>query len=137
MKMTLTSDDVRALEEALSNLGDEAEYTVNSIVHEMGFETLNEEVLKRLPIGARPNPRHARNSKPFNKKVFNLGFEFYTKGGAANNKSSFGYLVFPDEGRGPRNPYAQNFTEWGTMAAKPRIISELLEQISKKVQEAI
>lgn len=136
-KFELDAHEVEQLEASLSKLGDEAERTINELIHELGFNILESDIARRLPIGARPNPRHAITSKPFTKNTYNLGFDFKTKGGAANNKNSFGYLIFPDEGRGKRNPRAQKFSELGIMSAKPKIMEQLLEQVTQKVQEVI
>lgn len=136
MKLEIDSRDLERLEQNLSKLGDEAEPTVNEILHGMGVETVTRDVTNLLPVSSR-NKKHAKFSKPFTHDPENLGFIFKTKGGAAKNKTSWGYLVFPDEGRGPRNPVEQDFTGRGIDKAKPKIIDELTEVITKKLQEGI
>lgn len=133
---TIESEDLEKLEKNLSRLGNESETAVNEILHEMGAETVTQDVTDLLHVSVK-NKQHAKFSKPFETNPINLGFIFRTKGGAAKNKNSFGYLVFPDEGRGPRNPLEQNFAGRGIDKARPKIIDELQEVITKKLQEGI
>lgn len=136
MEIEVDFSDVEILEERISKLGDDAETTVNEILHGMGVETVTKDVTDLLPVSSRQK-KHAKHSKPFTHTPQNLGFIFKTRGGASKNKTSFGYLVFPDEGRGPRNPLEQDFTGRGIDRAKPKIIDELTEVITKKLQEGI
>lgn len=136
MRFEIEAEDLEKLEEKLSKLGDESEPIVNEVLHGMGVETVTKDVTDLLPVSSR-NKKHAKFSKPFTHDPVNLGFIFKTRGGAAKNKRSFGYLVFPDEGRGPRNPEEQDFTGRGINRAKPKIINELTEVITKKLQEGI
>ncbi|HDR4840249.1 TPA: hypothetical protein QCR21_006057, partial [Bacillus cereus] len=57
------------------------------------------------------------------------------RGGAANKKGSFGYLVFPNEGRGSHNPLEQRFAERGIVNARPRILAELHKGVDKVLEE--
>src|SRR5690554_4245347 len=136
MEIRIDFSEVELLEQKLSKLGDDAESTVNEILHGMGVETVTRDVTNLLPVSSR-DKKHAKYSNPFTHEPENLGFVFKTRGGAAKNKTSFGYLIFPDEGRGPRNPREQDFTGRGIEQAKPKIIDELREVITRKIQEGI
>lgn len=136
MEIEVDFSDVEILEEKLSKLGDDAEPTVNEVLHGMGVDTVTRDVTDLLPVSSRKK-KHAKHSRPFTHEPQNLGFIFKTRGGAAKNKTSFGYLVFPDEGRGPRNPVEQDFTGRGIDRAKPKIINELTEVITRKLQEGL
>lgn len=136
MKVEIDSRDVERLEKNLSKLGDEAESTVNNVLHDFGVNTVKKDVTVLLPVSVR-NKKHAKFSDPFTHEPENLGFIFKTKGGAAKNKTSWGYLVFPDEGRGPRNPVEQDFTGRGVNTARPKIIDELAESIVRKIEEVL
>lgn len=136
MKMEIDSRDLDRIEESLSKLGDQAETEVNDLLHGVGVDTVTKDVTDLLPVSSK-NKKHAKFSKPFTHDPQNLGFIFRTRGGAAKNKTSFGYLVFPDEGRGPRNPVEQDFTGKGINKAKPKILTELTEVITRKIQEGI
>ncbi|WP_130806518.1 hypothetical protein [Senegalia massiliensis] len=135
-RFEIDKKDLEMLEEKISKLGDNAESETNSIIHDFGFRTLEDKVTDKLPVSSR-NKRHAKYSEPFKADKYNLGFDFKTKGGSANKKNSYGYLVFPNEGRGPRNKIAREFTNKGTSVAKPIIMKELLERITNKIQEVI
>lgn len=136
MEINVDFGEVEILEEKLSRLGEDAETTVNEILHGMGVETVTKDVTNLLPVSSR-NKKHAKFSKPFTHDPQNLGFIFKTRGGAAKNKTSFGYLIFPDEGRGPRNRVEQDFTGRGINKAKPKILTELTEVITRKLQEEL
>ena len=136
MEIKVDFTEVELLEQKLSQIGEGSEKIVNEIVHNMGVDTVTRDVTALLPVSSR-NKRHAKFSKPFTYEPMNLGFIFKTRGGAAKNKTSFGYLIFPDEGRGPRNPREQDFTGRGIEQAKPKIIDELREVITRKIQEGI
>jgi len=136
MQVEIDYSDVEILEKKLSEMDKGAEETVNKVLHDFGVETVTRDVTALLPVSERKK-KHAKFSKPFTHEPENLGFIFKTKGGAAKNKTSFGYLIFPDEGRGPRNPVEQDFTGRGISKAKPKIINELTEVITNKLEEVL
>lgn len=132
----LESKDLEALEEKLTQLPGEGEAAINSMLHGESARTVMNQVVEFLPVSRR-NKKHAKYSNPFRISTFNLGFQIVTKGGAANSPGSFGYLVFPDEGRGNRNPREQNFTGRAIAAQRPRIMNRLLEALTNRIEEVL
>lgn len=125
-------DASKKLEEVFKNLPDNAEHLINEYFEKEAAKNMMQEIIGLTPV-SKKNKRHAKNSDPYKAEMFNLGFRIYAKGGAANSKNSFGYLVFPNDGRGPRNHTAQQFFERGAeKAEKDKIIDDLLEILAVK-----
>ena len=126
--------DSSMLQEKMKLIPEESERLVNNVLHTKGAKQMMMAIISFMPISGR-NKRHAKNSNPLKIDQLNLGFRIYPKGGAAKNKNSFGYLVFPDEGRGPSNMFAQRFFEKGVNKEKDRVLEDIilaLEEASNK-----
>lgn len=132
MKYEIDFKDVQILEEKIKQLPNVAETEINKVLHTDGIELVEKHVTRLIPVSKRKKntpwylqnrkTKHARDTDWSKNEKENLGFTVKTKGGAANNKGSFGYLVFPDQGRGQPE---QNFTERGAENALPHIINKL------------
>lgn len=135
----LDAAEVEKLEAMLERLTEGGEDLINNIVHKQGPEILASDITRFINTSktrSRPG-QHATQTKWQKVTEFNLGFELVTKGGAAKNRNSYGYLVFPDEGRGRRNPIAQNFTGKGSDEATPKIMELLNTELAKKIREEL
>ena len=107
-----------------------------------GIDLFKENIIKRINHSGRDksnytqNPRtHAINSEPFTHDKVKDGVKIKSRGGSANTGlNQFGYLVFPDEGRGYTNPLAQNFTITGIDETLPVMVKDLTENISKRLE---
>ncbi|MED2933433.1 hypothetical protein P4308_15250 [Bacillus wiedmannii] len=130
---------IERLEEKMRMLPDKMEPVVNTILHTDGIQIATEEITKLIRVSRSKwsvrNKTHAKNSNWSKSEKMNLGFKVMARGGAANKKGSFGYLVFPNEGRGSHNPLEQRFAERGLMNAKPKIIEKLHEGVDKVIEE--
>ncbi|MGY2609479.1 hypothetical protein [Bacillus pretiosus] len=130
---------IEKLEEKMRMLPNKMEPVVNTILHTDGIQIATEEITKLLPVSRSKwsvrNKTHAKNSNWSKSEKMNLGFKVMARGGAANKKGSFGYLVFPNEGRGSHNPLEQRFAERGLMNAKSKIIEKLHEGVDKVIEE--
>ncbi|WP_188453797.1 hypothetical protein [Virgibacillus oceani] len=104
---------IEQLEEKFKKVPGNIENIINSYLHTDGAAKTVKHITHLMPVSVRDTPRHAKYSKWARVEKFNLGFTIKPKGGAASNLSSFGYLVFPNEGRGPHNPLEQRFMEGG------------------------
>lgn len=137
--------DVRQLKELethMAQIPDKSERVINDYLHERGASLTKEEITSLLPVSKwKKQPRrkeeqgHAKYSRPFTKEEINLEFIVKSRGGAANKKGNYGYLVFPNEGRGPHNPVEQRFMERGLDEAVPTILKELNENLLKTIKE--
>lgn len=122
-------------------LPNKMEPTINTILHTDGIRIAIEEITKLIPylvLNGVFEIRHMLKIATGQKvKKMNLGFRILARGGAANKKGSFGYLVFPNEGRGSHNPLEQRFAERGIQNARPRILEELHVGIDKLLEEEL
>lgn len=128
--------EFEALEEKIRQLPEHTEELINSYLHKKGVEMTRDNITDHMPVSNR-NKTHAKHSSWSRKETENLGFTIKAKGGAANRPGSFGYLVFPNEGRGPRNPVEQRFFERGLDDSTPEILEDLLEEVTNKIQEVL
>lgn len=128
--------EFEALEEKLRELPAQTEETINRYLHKKGVNITKQNITSHIPVSKR-HKTHAKHSSWSRKQTENLGFVVKAKGGAANRPGSFGYLVFPNEGRGPRNPREQRFFEEGLHESTPSILDDLLEEVTNKIQEVL
>jgi hypothetical protein len=138
-KFELYYGQLNELEKKLGRLPKNMEKVVNDVLHSDGVDIATAEITNLIPNSQWKNSRlskpHARTSKWSKSEEHNLGFTIKSKGGAAKNRGSFGYLVFPNEGRGPSNPLEQRFMERGLKNATPKILHRLSEKIEKVLED--
>lgn len=128
--------EIKEFQEKLKMIPNESEEIINKVLFLDGVSILTEDVTRFIPTSKRKK-RHAADSNWSKAETFNLGFKVISRGGAASNKNSFGYLIFPDEGRGVRNAKAQDFTGAGQKEATPKIMEILNTEINKKIMEVL
>lgn len=121
--------EIERLEKKLTTLGDEAERALDEAVREHGTKMTVEEITTLIPVGERGGP-HAKQGRWEKVNKFRLGFDVKVSGG----KRGFGYLVFPNEGRGKRNPVEQRFMQRGLEKSTERIYRKLNEELDKKIK---
>lgn len=118
------------IEKKMALIPDKSEKLVNQVLRAKGTRTMMDSIIDLMPRSNK-NKQHAKDSKPLTFRMRNLGFEVVAKGGAANRPGSFGYLVFPDEGRGPHNPIKQAFFKRGGDAANEKIQDDVIEALER------
>ncbi|HHL0974715.1 TPA: hypothetical protein ACQUHP_006533 [Bacillus cereus] len=132
---------IEKLEEKMRLLPSKMEPVINRILHTEGVQIATEEITKLIPVSRSKwsvqNKVHAKHSNWSKSEEMNLGFKIKARGGAANKKGSFGYLVFPNEGRGSHNLLEQRFAERGIQNAKPKILEKLHKGIDQVVEEEL
>lgn len=137
MRAQVEFNEVDTLVEKIKMLPNRAEKAINQVLHTKGIEIVTQEMTNLIPVSRARNKKHAKDSKWSKSETSNLEFVVKTKGGAANKKGSFGYLVFPDEGRGPSNPWAQHFSERSLQKSRPKILEELEETLQNAIEEGL
>lgn len=123
---------MQELQERIRQLPNHAERVINETLHTDGVKLMESNVTRLIPKSSRNknapwyrehgSNKHAKDANWSISKNEHLGFMLKSKGGAANKRSSFGYLIFPDEGRGQTE---QKFTERATEIAVPQIVEKL------------
>lgn len=129
-------EQIRRLEENMKRIPNESERVINDTLHDFGVRTAVEEITRLMPVSDR-NKQHAKNSKWHTADLNNLSFTIKTRGGAANRLGSFGYLIFPEEGRGSSNPLEQRFARDGMKYATPKILKKIEEKLINKINEVL
>ncbi|HEM3508247.1 TPA: hypothetical protein U1B31_002142, partial [Streptococcus suis] len=121
---------------AMAKIPSKSEEVVNRVLLVRGTKEVMQSIIGFMPISKREK-RHAKYSNPLKERMFNLGFDIVAKGGAAKNKGSFGYLVFPNEGRGTHNPIAQAFFERGLASREEIILDYVIDELVRVQQELL
>ena len=135
-KATLDFSGSTKLAEAMAKIPSKSEEVVNRVLLVRGTKEVMQAIIGFMPVSKREK-RHAKHSNPLKERMFNLGFDIVAKGGAAKNKGSFGYLVFPNEGRGPHNPVAQEFFERGLASREEIILDYVIDELVRAQQELL
>ncbi|MCM3511641.1 hypothetical protein [Carnobacterium inhibens] len=130
VKYSLDDTQSKRLAENMKTVPDKAERLVNETLKAKGMKLMIQEIIRFIPTSNK-NKKHAKTSNPLKGTMGNLGFVITTKGGAASNPNSFGYLVFPNEGRGPHNFIAQRFFEKGAETSNEKILTEVIKVLEE------
>ena len=136
VRYKLEYKEVDALLEKFKRLPDNVEKTINSVLHSFGIQKAVEHITDDMPI-SKLDKRHAKLSDWSKSEKGNLEFTIKAKGGAANKPGSFGYIVFPNEGRGPSNPLEQRFMESGLYKATSPVLEELNKEVELRIQKEL
>lgn len=136
MRAMIEYDNLTGLYDKIRALPNRAEKAINRVLHTQGLEIATREMTSLLPV-SKVNKKHAKNSKWYKHETANLQFTLKSRGGAANKKGSYGYLVFPDEGRGPSNPWAQHFSDRAAQRATPKILEALHGALDELLEEEL
>lgn len=135
---------ITRLSEAIKALPNKAEKVINKTLVDKGSKSIAERITPLIPISRERDgngiraKEHAKTIKwSATEQKENLSVTVKTKGGAANKKGSFGYLVFPNEGRGKYNTRSIEFMEAGRNLAIPKVIDDLEQQLILTIQEEI
>lgn len=129
-KFELKSEDLKRLEKALVQLPNKGEQEINKVLHTESEEKVSKSIQELINISAKKKGTHARLGQPFKTEHFNLGFFIRTY-------PSYGYLVFPDEGIGKRNPVRQDFTGRGIERERPKVVDRLMEVLTRRIEEEL
>jgi len=143
MNVELDYSEFERLSESIAKLADKAEDALNQSLDKRAEDLIVPRITKLIPISKGRNGRgirdkvHAAHSKWHVREMGNLEITIKSKGGAANRKGSFGYLVFPNEGRGSKNPVALEFMEKGRDEALPELVDGIQEDLIKMIEEEL
>ncbi len=142
-ELTIDFSDCKELEEKMKKLPHATQYAINEYLWDKAGPILEKEVYKRMPRSkyvhySKNKPKsHAKDSDSLEQIKFNLGIKVQTK--TKPKSKDFGYLIFPDEGRGikQRKKGGQEFFNKSLEAKKKKIADELLTHINKKIEEEL
>ena len=132
-------EHIEALKAHMARIPSMSEDIANRFLHDTAAPAAQRDITSVIPVSNRnyKTKKHAKTSNPLEIDEKNLGFAIRARGGAANKKGSFGYLVFPNEGIGPHNLFAHEFFQGGLDRASDDFIPKLINTLVQKIQEAI
>ncbi|QJT71642.1 putative tail component [Psychrobacillus phage Spoks] len=119
----------------VESIGSDIETELNQILKDEGKKTIEPSITNLIPVSSKKKGPHAKNSTWSKQELGNLEVTIIAKGGAANKPGSFGYLVFPNEGRGPRNHRVNEFMERGRDIAIPKLVEVTQQRLLEKLEE--
>lgn len=142
-ELTLEYKDILKLEEKLKLLPNTAEYEVNNYLWGEAGGILEKEVYNRMPLSkyvhySKGAPKtHAKDSESLEIIRYNLGVKIQTK--IKPRSKDFGYLIFPDEGRGIRQKKkgSQEFFGKSLESKEDKIADGLVDHLNKKIEEEL
>jgi hypothetical protein len=120
----------------VKRLPDNVEKTINGVLHTFGVRKVVQYITQDMPM-SKGQKRHAKLSDWSKSEEGNLEFTIKAAGGAANKPGSFGYIVFPNEGRGPYNPLEQRFMESGLYKATNPVMEELNRTVEERIRKEL
>ena len=133
VKFEIDYSQIEELEEKMKQIPENVENIINTYLHKEGVERTTKDITSLINVSRPTNgksKRHARNSKWSKSEKDNLGFTLKSRG-------VYDYLVFPNEGRGPRNPLEQKFMERGLKKSTPHVLQGLNEVLDLKIREEL
>lgn len=143
-ELSLEFKDIEKLEEKLKALSQTAEYEVNNYLWNGGGNILKKQVYANMPRSNKDKSNyknapkvHAKDVESLDKVTFNLGIKVQTH--LKPRSKDFGYLIFPDEGRGKhqKRKGAQEFFGKALESKTDEVAEGLLEHLNKKIEEEL
>ena len=138
VKIKVSEKDVQALEQRFFKLGYRFDEEVNNFMHTYK-ERFYKDVLENMPISGK-HPRGGTSAKknPLSIKRGDLYLGFFNRTDTirtVKNWREYGYLIFPEEGRGHRSPRAYRFFEKATKKNEPIVYQELFKVLDRVIKE--
>lgn len=143
-QVTLDYSEIAKLEEKIKALPKKAEYEINNYLWNNAGNILQKQVYANMPRSHKDKSKvkkapkvHAKDVDSLDKETFNLGVRIQTH--LKPSLKDFGYLIFPDEGRGKhqKRKGAQEFFGRALDKRTNEIAEGLLSHLDKKIEEEI
>ena len=143
-ELTLDFVELAKFEERIKNLPRKAEYEINNYLWNDAGNILRKQVYANMPRSTKNKAKvknapkvHAKDVESLDKATFNLGVRIQTH--LKPKSKDFGYLIFPDEGRGFRQKRKgeQAFFSKALDNKENEIAEGLLNHLDKKIEEEL
>jgi hypothetical protein len=143
-QISLDFTEIAKLEERIKALPKKAEYEINNYLWNDAGNILRKQVYANMPRSQKDKSKvkkapkvHAKDANSLDKETFNLGVRIQTH--LKPKSKDFGYLIFPDEGRGKhqKRKGAQNFFGRALDKRTNEIAEGLLNHLDKKIEEEL
>lgn len=139
-ELTVNFKDITKLIEKWKQLPKTAEYETNKFLWNEGGDIFKKQVMQNMSRSNKDKsvykngPKvHAKDVESLDKVTYNLGIKIQTK--LSPKSSDFGYLIFPDEGRGKHQRRAQKFFQGALEKKGDEVSNKLIEHLNKKIEE--
>lgn len=139
---TISSKDLEILQQKFAMLPNKAEYELNNYFWNEAGNILKAKVMQNMPRSSRnksnikKGPKvHAKDVESLEKITYNLGIKVQTQ--LKPQSKDFGYLIFPDEGRGKHQSRSQEFFHKSLESESDKIKKGLMEHMNKKIEEEL
>lgn len=119
------------LQQAMKDYEGDASLIVQQVYKEFASEEIKQDIVGAsvFPASGRHFKGHARGAKETGPKLFSQEISGMSLTVIARGK--WGYLIFPDEGRGKHNPRAHHFMQAGLEKAAPEITERILAKLTE------
>ena len=143
-ELVLDYSKIVRFEERFKALPKKSEYEMNNYLWNEGGNILKNQVYKNMPRSSKDKskvknaPRvHAKDVESLDKIPFSLGIKVQTH--LRPSSKDFGYLIFPDEGRGKhqRRKGEQAFFGKALETKTDEVAEGLLSHLNNKIEEEL
>lgn len=136
LQVTPSEADISKLENYFKTMPDEFESMTNKFMHTYAY-TMRTDIQRSFSVGhTHPGGMHARTSDSLEIGELYLGFYVKTRATRTiGNWREYGYLIFPEEGRGPYNPVRQAFFDNAKTKHEPLIFERLKAILERAINK--
>lgn len=143
-ELTIDFSKVKKFQERWNALPKKSEYEANNYLWNEGGDVFKTQVLKFMPRSNKDKSKvkkapkvHAKDVESLDKIPFNLGIKVQTK--LKPSSKDFGYLIFPDEGRGKhqKRKGKQAFFGRALETKTDEVGDGLLGHLNNKIEEEL
>lgn len=143
-ELTIDYTKIVKFEERFKALPKKSEYEMNNYLWNKGGTIFEQQVYKNMPRSNKDKSKvkkapklHAKDVESLDKITFNLGVKIQTH--LKPSSKDFGYLIFPDEGRGKhqRRKGEQAFFRKALETKTDEVVDGLLNHLNKKIEEEL
>ena len=143
-ELTIDFSKVKKFQERWNALPKKSEYEANNYLWNEGGDVFKTQVLKFMPRSNKDKSKvkkapkvHAKDVESLDKIPFNLGIKVQTK--LKLSSKDFGYLIFPDEGRGKhqKRKGEQAFFGRALETKTDEVGDGLLGHLNNKIEEEL
>lgn len=139
---SLTSKDFEKLQQKFKMLPKTAEYELNNYFWNKAGDILKRKVIQFMPRSKRDKSNykgapktHAKDDESLEKITYNLGIKIQTQ--LQPKSKDFGYLIFPDEGRGKHQKKSQEFFNKALNSESEKLRNGVIDHFNKKIEEEL
>lgn len=138
----LSYENIEIIKKKFGMLPRKAEYELNNYLWNDANKILSKKVMQNMPRSRRNKSKikkapktHAKDVESLEDIRYNLGIKVRTK--LKPTSKDFGYLIFPDEGRGKHQSRSQEFFNKSLNSETNKIKSGIIKHLNKKIEEEL